>query len=837
MVAACGSGKTRIGAEAAAELVPGDGRLLFTAPSVELLAQILREHRGGRRRPGLEIAVTADRRALASLDGDPRLERAEITTDPALLAALLRPPGAATVACTYQSLGVLREAHARHGLAPWSLIVVDEAHRTAGARGKPWAAIHDDDAIPAGRRLYLTATPRMLADADDEPAVSMDDEAVFGPVAYRLPFAAAIERGLLADYRVAVPVITHAEVLRIVEARGEATQLDAGCGAVDPALLAVQVALLRSAAQHGIRRAITYHNRVAEAAAFAETLPAAAGLLLPGERPERLTALHVEARQSAHRRAAALHTLGSRDAGLVVVSNAGLLAEGVDVPAVDAVAFLSARDSPEAVAQAVGRALRTGGAPDKVATIIIPVPLGPGHTPESALETSAYAPVWRTVRALRAHDERLAEHVDAVRFARGRAVYEPSPPRLALPRWLKISGAPVPEGFADAITLRMVCESTPAWEEWYGRAAAHHARHGHLNPDFAAEPELCRWLTRQRQLRRRCALAPEWIARLDALGMAWTPREGTWDRALQIARSYHQAHGNLNVLGAETVWGNPPFRLGTWVTKARQLRKRGELSDEQIAALDALGLDWDPYQDAWERWLALARSYFDAHGDLDAPVGVEWGDPPARLWVWLGTQRRYRDLGKLSERQIAALDALGMRWDSARAESFEQGLRIARAYHGEHGRLDIGNKSCWGDPPYPLGPWLGRQRLARRNGTLADEHIAALDALGICWNPNDETWARRIEQLVDHLRRHGAEPGKKPGEKVLYTWLYTQRRLHGRGALKPERAAELEKVLGEGWRLGQRQPHPAQPDAPRSSLEQPGRRLLDARTPQRGGGA
>ena len=801
VVAACGSGKTRVGAHVAADLVPEHGRVLFTAPSVELLAQTLREHAAGPREAGLLIAVCSGGAALARLHGDPDLREAEITTDPALLAALLKAPGPATVACTYQSLDVLREAHAHHGLPPWPLVIVDEAHRTAGARGKPWAAIHDDAVVPARRRLYMTATPRLLAEGGEEPAASMDDEALFGPVCFRLPFAEAIERGLLADYRVVVPVITHADILRIVAAQDTARQLDAGMGAVDPALLAVQVALLRSAAQYGIRRVITYHNRVAEAAAFARSMHAAAALLRPHERPERLTALHGESKQSAHEQRAALQALGSHEPGLVVVANAGMLAEGVDVPAVDAVAFLAARDSPEAVTQAVGRALRTAGQPDKIATIVIPVPLGTDHTPESALETSAYAPVWRTVRALRAHDERLAERVDAVRFARGRAAYQPRPPRLALPQWLQIAGVAVPEGFADAIALRMVRESTPAWEEMYGRAVAHRERHGHLSPERKNERELCDWLIRQRKRYRDGVLMPQRAARLEQIGIAWTPSDEQWARGLAVVRSFHQAHGHLNA-PQPLVWGDPPFALGVWLSTARQNRKKGVLSAARIADLDALGMDWTPAQSAWTRSLQIARAYHAEHGHLTPPNQLEWGDPPIALGRWVSRQRSARDAGKLTAQQIAQLDELCIAWNGPSDKHWAARIRELRAYLREHDGAAPTEEHAAG-----LTHWLTSQRKHDRAGTLAPERSAQLQQiLGSGWTGTpaaDDAWTIRFEQFRAFLDEHdGAKPTEEANQD-LYRWLGGQKNRHrNRGGLRPEREAALAELLGAGWADG-----------------------------------
>jgi superfamily II DNA or RNA helicase len=823
VVAACGSGKTAIGAQVAAEVVPDGGRLLFAAPNLELLSQTLSEyHRTGRRALGRVIAVCSDRGAVYQSRVDLGAQHAEVTTDPRDLAAALARPGPATVLCTYQSLDVVRDAHSRHALARWDLAIADEAHRTAGVRGKSWGIFHEDGEIPAARRLYLTATPRIYDGEGDERVISMDDEAVFGPVAYRLTFAEAIERGLLADYRVLVPVITDAEILRLVEGAGDAPFLSSGSSALDPGVLAVQVALLRAAAQYGAKRMITYHGRVADAHGFARTLHAAVDLLEPGERPAKLTCLAVDGRQDVATRRPILARLGAHDQDTVIVANARVLGEGVDIPAVDAVAFLTARDSPETTVQAVGRALRTGGKSGKVATIIIPIVLGPEETAESALDGSAYAGVWAAIRALRAHDERLARSTDQLGFRLGRAVYQPGAQKHPLPPWLSFTGVPVPEGFADAITLRMVRESAAPWEQSYGHAVAYHALHGDLAPHAQAEPRLHSWLYQQRKARQDGALSAERIERLDAIAMVWSPFEEKWARGMAAARDYHDTHGHLRVPPKQT-WGEAGYRLGRWVSDARASRRRGALPATRIAQLDALGFVWSPEpgkDQAWARNLAAAQAYHREHGHLDAPRAVALGK-------WLSVQRAYRREGKLSAQRIAALDVLAMRWNPVQS-AFEQGLAAAQEYHREHGHLNLANSAMWGDPPYPLGAWLSRMRLARKAATLDAAQIAALDALGMSWAKFDESWNAHLDAVAAYQRRHGTLPASRVtswGQPPLnlYAWLHRQRREQRKQTLYPQRAARLAEVLGPNWTSTRHEP-----PAPSGRTSEPATSSADA---------
>jgi superfamily II DNA or RNA helicase len=740
VIAACGSGKTRIGAEIAQRILPADGRLLIVAPTLELIAQTLHEYREayGAVGVGQLIAVCSQHGAIYQSEVDLGAEHAEVTTDPQLLARLMSTPGRYTVACTYQSLAVLRAAHADHGLAPWSLITVDEAHRTAGVRDKPWAILHDDRAIPAKRRLYLTATPRVLAD-DDERALSMDEEEIFGPVSYRLGFADAIERGLLADYRVVVPVVTDAEVHRLVAAeRARGPFLASGSLAVAPDMLAVQVAVLRAAAAHGLRRIITYHNTIEAADSFAATLHAAVGLLDEHERPPALTSRHVSGEQPVRKRRPILAQLGSDEPGVVVVSNARVLSEGVNIPAVDAVVFVDARDSTEMTVQAVGRALRTEGRAGKVATIIVPVILSSGQSPETALECSEFAPVWRTVRALRAHDDRLAVRLDKIRFDLGRD-QSAEGGGGEMPDWLSFTGVPVPPGFAQAIALQMVRSATTPFEEMLGRATAYFERTGALVPAHHEDAELADWLRYQRALHTRGMLAPDRVAQLERIGMVWTVPDHRWAQSFSLARAFRATYGHLDVPdGAEV--GNPPRPLGRWLCRQRQQHRAGALAPDRAAALEQLGIDWDPQQTLADKALRCARAYQLAHGHLSPAPADVWGEPPFAVGAWVSEQRALRRAGQLDPELAAALDGFAPRWDEENEpdEEWLDRLDVLSEYQIENdGALPTRaamHGELWGEPATDVYGFLAEQRRDLRAGLLSARQITLLDTLGPGWS-------------------------------------------------------------------------------------------------------
>lgn len=667
LVMACGTGKTRVAAESSRRLVP-HGRVLVVVPTLELLhqtAQQWRQHLGAQ--AGRIVAVcseapqTCNRTTIQAQEVD-ELRRAGvlISTDPAMLHADLDPPGRCTVLVTYQSLPVIVALAQRWRLPAWSLMVVDEAHRSAGTAGRAWTVLHQDAHIPVERRLYMTATPR-LYEGDDVEVVSMDDEAVFGRQAYHLPFAAAIEQGLLADYRFVVAVVTNREVAALTEADKAVSVNSAPLPAT---MLASQIALARAVDEHRLRRVITYHATVAASERFAHTLPNAVELL---ERPAGapyIAGYHIDGRTRLEQRRHILNHLRHPGLRSVIVSNCRVLGEGVDVPELDGVLFADPRASHIDVVQAVGRALRRGSHGPKVATIIAPILIGEDESAQAALQDSRWDAVWRIMRALRAHDERLADELDAGRARQGTRPHKQLTGERE-PRWL-VSGARITPEFAHAIRLRLVENSTPRSVEMLARAREFHARHGHLRVPRTHEGALSplyRWLDNARGLHRRGQLAAPLIAALEELGIVWNPRASRWERGMALLRAYRDRTGHVDVPAQYVVEG---FALGDWLSKERAALRAGEREPGKASALEKLGVTAEVRRAGRgrrPRWasskgLAAARQFHERHGHLNVAYGTRYAG--IDLGRWLSDVRAALRREQVPQSLVEEFDAMGL---------------------------------------------------------------------------------------------------------------------------------------------------------------------------------
>ncbi|MGP4114016.1 Helicase associated domain protein [Streptomyces sp. 4N509B] len=803
-VLACGTGKTRISAACVQMLADRSNvtRVLVVVPFLELVTQTLREWRRvlGEGGLGRVVAVCSDKDVLRE-QALLREQGASVTTSAESLARLAAGRGRVTVAVTYASLPVIAAAHDDHGLAMWDLIVSDEAHRSAGRADKTSAMVHSNAFIPAARRQYMTATPRIISRGGDV-AVSMDDRKIFGEVVYRLGFSRAIELGLLANYRIVVPVVTDEQV-RVAADSPEGDFYQSGGSALSPAVLATQIAILRAAHEYGLSRMITFHNRVLAARWFAKTLPHAVAHLSPVERPVDLSVGHVHGDQSLGDRQRTLARLRAEDDSLVVITNARVLGEGIDVPAVDSIAFIDNRGSAIDCIQAVGRALRRGRQPGpKTASVIVPVLLKAGEDPEDALNTSRFSPVWQVVRALCAHDDGLRQRLTEMRQdfgarRKGRDVLEQDPNGvshvdgdrrlLELPDWLRITGVPVPPGFADAITVQTVRVSTNSWDEYYGAASAYYQNYGNANIPYGWVTSdglrLGSWWNKQRVAYNSGVLSEERRTLLEKIGIVWDPKDDAWIATYQEVKRLASAQGHF--VFDESVLTSQNVVVLNWCANQRTRRRKGQLSEQRIMRLNEIGFPWDAAQDRWMRRYRELERIYHRHKNL---LRLPEKSPEA---VWLEGQRAAYRNGRLAEWQINLMEEIGIDFADRRKVAWRKTFDAVKQFHAEH--------NTWTFPDDFVtttgvsgASWVKTQRFRKKEGTLSREQMALLDGIGFPWDPAQERWEARFTELESFHAAHGHL--NVPGPGPLKSWLYQQRKKFRNGTLSPTAHERLSAI-------------------------------------------
>lgn len=449
LIMACGTGKTFTSLRLAEQNVGAGGAVLFLVPSISLLSQTVREWVSEAELPIRPLAVCSDAKSTKRSTNDEDISAVDLalpaTTNPDLVRARLaearQDTSAMTVVfSTYQSIGVVAEA--LQGQPAFDLIVCDEAHRTtgvtlAGGDESAFVRVHDETYLPGKRRLYMTATPRIYTDASRTKAgeqnavvASMDDEETYGPEFHRLGFGEAVERNLLTDYKVLVLAVDEESVARTFQQQlsdsNNELQLDdaaklVGCWNGLAKIGKVEHAFDPDSAP--MRRAVAFAGNIADSKRVAEMFTEitehyarSAGLETDGRLPLQCTVQHVDGTFNALERNQRLDWLKAEPApdSARILTNARCLSEGVDVPALDAVMFLSPRKSIVDIVQSVGRVMRL--AKDKqFGYIILPVGIPAGMSAETALaDNKRYAAVWEVLQALRAHDERFDAMVNRI---------------------------------------------------------------------------------------------------------------------------------------------------------------------------------------------------------------------------------------------------------------------------------------------------------------------------------------------------------------------------------------------------------------------------------------
>lgn len=352
------------------------------------------------------------------------------------------PGGLTAIFCTYQSVQVIADAQSL-GLPAFDLIVCDEAHRTTGARQitksaaeqSAYTKIHDNSIVQATKRLYMTATPRLYGDklvkaAREESYIisSMDDVAVFGPEFFHLSFGQAVDEGLLTDYKVIALKVSEDWVSADFQ---KAMDLEEG-GFKIPEVAKIIGCIKGLAFQDGeqqanynpLRNAVAFHNTIAESQRFAEQFSAVAKAYREktgGYYGLNCETDHVSGIMRSTERRSKLKWLAEdtshADTDICrILSNARCLAEGVDVPSLEAIIFMKPRKSQIDIVQAVGRVMRRSEG-KKYGYIILPVVIPAGFDAEEALDNSdAFSVVWQVLKGLRSHDERLDARINALRF-------------------------------------------------------------------------------------------------------------------------------------------------------------------------------------------------------------------------------------------------------------------------------------------------------------------------------------------------------------------------------------------------------------------------------------
>jgi len=728
-VMACGTGKTLVALWAVEEAQVNT--VLVLLPSLTLMQQTLLEwsknNSWGNRFSFICVCSDPTVKANDEIEIDPTDIDFKVDTDPELVKEFLNQKNekVKVVFSTYQSSKIVGEAI--KGLSPFDFAVFDEAHKTTGPKGGVFAFALDNQNISIKKRLFLTATPRHYdikkRDKEGEfKVISMDDESIYGPRAHSLTFGSAASQGIICNYKVIISLIDKNQVDDFALKNGITLVENDKIGT---RWVASQIALQQAIEKVNASKIITFHSRVKLAQEFSSETSHGIKRYL-----KDFKVMHVNGEQRSNERTDLIRQF--KDSPKSLITNARCLTEGVDVPAVDMVAFIDARHSKVDIAQAVGRAMRIPrGSNKKFGYIVVPLFADTSdlNNLEETIKREGFDDVAEILNALQEQDEELVDIIRELQEARGRGeIFNPK--RLSdkvetIGPYLNL------QEISASVYTEIVHQLGISWDFWLGLLIKYKNKYGDCNvPDRHTTEEgwaLGSWVTRQRKM---IGMNPQRKKRLDDLNFVWDLNEEIWDTIIKHLKEYKEQFNDLLV--KQGFKASDGYELGNKVNTIRTDREK--LSIERIEILDNLGFIWDVLDYQWEKGFSHLLEFQNEFGHLN--VLKEYiCDDGYLLGNWVSRQRRYgvNNAKNITKEQKEKLLNIGFVFEFIGDLKWVKFVSALVEYKNTFNNLNI--VTTYVSPSgYPLGPKIKAIRRRRRLGTIEPEKEQELDKLGFVWD-------------------------------------------------------------------------------------------------------
>ena len=802
LIMACGTGKT-LTAQRIAEAVDGNLVIVFL-PSILLVQQCLADWTENADLSFSFSAVCSDSTVDQGPSGShPERVGIPATTEPEELANFLLSSGRKVIFSTYQSSEVVSSA-LRQTQMRADFVIYDEAHRLAGNSSKSFRASMDSELMPAEKRLFMTATPRVLSSRVKSTGKtreldlrSMDDPKLFGQVFFSYAFSHAIEDRVLTDYEVLIFGVTDREVQSQIQNR---ELFSTGHIISDAEMLAASVGISKAIAQHPIRKMISFHSRRERAEKFLELYKSFSPQLLSAHGLENQHLDYLSGADSAHTRRRSLKKLENlRENFVGLITNSRCLTEGIDVPALDAVAFVDPKQSQVDIIQGVGRAIRRAGETKKKGYVILPIFIDENDIVRDDLADEKFQTVWKVLHALRSHDDTLQESLDRIRTSLGKSKVAASlPDKIVLDMPLNLS-----QKFIDSVKIKAVRMTSEDWYERYGELLQFVEKNGHTRPTKTDgrpkdEVSLASWLQRQRSLFKKGELDQDKSDLLEQVqGWTWNLNETLFEKNMAKLWDYYRLNGTSRVPASKDAFevdeNGLRTHFGKWVAKQRG--NRAKLPKYKIEALEQLpDWTWDPFDDRWNESLEFLRFLAKENGTV-ARISRETEFPDGRsVGGWIIKQRQVK--ADLPSEKIEALESLpGWSWDpydDAKRDTFER----LEAYVGQHGHSRVPVKLVL-DDGFKLGQRVQNFRQLYSRGELEPKDVQFLESLpGWTGNIRDEEWEAYRAGLIRFVEENKRFPKKEEvfdGLKIGW-WLGRHRSMLKKGVLSEFKKAKLDEI-------------------------------------------
>ncbi len=528
----------------------------------------------------------------------------------------------------------------------------------------------------------------------------------------------------------------------------------------DAKTFAAKIGVLKAIKNYDLTRLISFHSRIQNAKKFASELSELTNFIDSNDQPDGpFYCSYVSGGMSASKRRSEIRKLKSlHNVKRGLLANARCLSEGIDVPALDGIAFIDPKNSQVEIVQAIGRVIRKDRASkkEKIGTIIIPVFVETGDDKESAIENSEFNPVWSVVKALRSHDDSLAHRLDAFRTSMGsRKKYLRTIDDRIIFDFPNIIGT----DFSKKLTTVLVESTTSMWEYWYGLLLAYIDEVGNsaVPTDFltANKEKLGVWCGVQRTKFFDGTLLQSRREKLDQVSFVWNLMDYAWDEGFNAILKYKQEFGNANCPKRHVT--KDGFSLGIWSQAQRARMKQKKLEKLRIKKLEKIGFIWSPKDIEWQRGLPYLKKYYEKFNNSNVPATYKTSDSFS-LGTWLHRNRKLIREGKLSRERLNILapyqievDLLEVQWAKA--------FSLLQDFYEKYGHSKVSANYKTPDG-FALGTWVMAQRSSARGKhakSVSEERKRKLEKLDFIWDPIQHDWEQGLSSLEKFYKSNGIQ--------------------------------------------------------------------------------
>ena len=773
LIMPCGSGKTVTSLWIKEQLNPKN--TLVVVPSLALLRQIKENWARQKNKIYHYLCVCSE----TDIDKNEENETdtfvththeivGRVTTDSQVILKFLQNDYEKVIFSTYQSLPQIEEA-IQNTTFQFDFVLCDEAHKTASLTQGLFSIIHDNQRIPARKRLYMTATPRVVSDnikkklnEELKYAYDMSNPEIFGYEFYRMTFKQAIEKGILIDYKIITVGITDEQIADYIKERRFASNKHT----VED--IANNYALETVMQRYGATHAITFHSRVKYAFEFSERHK----ILF-----NNIDSFHVSGTQSTNYRNALMNTF--RNSSKAVISNARCLTEGIDVPAIDLVYFCDPKNSKVDIVQATGRALRQDRKKDKkLGYIVIPIYHTQRSEIEKAISNSNFKNLISVVRALCDQDERLQDEINLLAYGKGK--------RSNFSKLEVISGEVFTEGkihllgFEEKLKANLfdqVIEKTSDnWDLWFLRFKEYLNDNNNEYPNLEQSPSIYRWIASQRNAKKKKQLSVEQIKQLNSRNFIWDGHEQIWNFQFEKLKKYSEENKFEPSHLTER-------DLANWYKRQIKAIEQKELSPFQEKLIFSIQFKGSANDLKWYLKYESLKKYSEEN---------EF-EPESRseLSIWYNTQKQNIKKGTLSEErkaQILSLQFKGSTTENNWLKHFEELLRFRVKNPNKFPQYKrVGQEQSINE----LGIFCQTMRKRYRENSLSDYWISKLIEINFNFDGHQDNWKATYGTLVKYVNKHQKLPNIKSN---LYSWALRNRNQYEENYLSKERKKLWEEL-------------------------------------------